>query len=92
MNLEKLIADLVRENQFARYHDHTVRLSNEFMDELLLPTLRSFLPKPEHRDVYDKVSERLDRINDLVQGKLSDQEMGELLRLEAEILHEVTFA
>ena len=43
-------------------------------------------------DVYDKVSERLDRINDLVQGKLSDQEMGELLRLEAEILHEVTFA
>lgn len=43
-------------------------------------------------DVYDKVSERLDRINDLVQGKLSDQEMGELLRLEAEILREVTFA
>ena len=57
--------------------------------KLAMELLKRYKESPS---TYDKVSERLDRINDLVQGKLSDQEMGELLRLEAEILHEVTFA
>lgn len=45
-DLEKLIAELVEANQMARYTDHIVKFSNEFLDEILLPTLRSFLPKP----------------------------------------------
>ena len=38
---------------------------------------------------YDKVAKSIDAINDIIIGNVSDQELGEIMRLEAQILGDV---
>lgn len=40
-------------------------------------------------DLYDEISKRIDIINDIILGSISDKEMGGVLTAEAEILQAV---